>query len=190
MAKSNSESKAARRSFNPSLVRFVGAVLMFIGLMLVVMHSTMIDTLILVASLLALVLGFYFTVSGIRLMAGKYSGKDDKSKGVGLFFAGLLLIAAGVLGILYRGTISTWVLVMVGAAIAVFGLVMLILLAVAKRGPKKLVLDIVLSVGTMVLGILIALLILPDVSGAPHHVCHYIFGGLAIVVGGLELVMY
>ena len=102
----------------------------------------------------------------------------------------IMLIAAGVLGLLYRDAIATWVLVLVGAAIALFGLFMLIMLAVAQRGPRKIVLDVVLSVSTMIVGVLIALLVLPAVGNAVNQLCYYLFGALAIAIGAVELVMY
>ena len=178
------------KHFNPSMVRSLGALLMFLGLMLCVLLNTMMPMLITVLALAALVLGFYLFVSGIRVIASKRSGTDTRQKGAWWFIAGLLLIAAGVLGLLYRGTISTWVLVAAGAFVAVCGLVMLIMLAVAQRGRSKMVLDVVLSVATIVVGVLIALLVLPAVGNAVNHLCYYLFGALAIAVGGVELVMY
>jgi hypothetical protein len=103
---------------------------------------------------------------------------------------GLLALVAGILDLLYRGEIASWVLVLVGAVVAVYGLAMLIMLALAQRGRRKIVLDVVLSVATMVVGLLIALLIIPSVSNAANHLCYYLFGGLAIAIGGVELVTY
>ena len=184
------KSSESGHHFNPTLVRGMGALLMFLGLMLCVMLNSMTGLFVKVAALFALVLGFYLTVSGIRVLASKTNGSDARNKGAIWLVVGILLIAAGVLALLYEGNIATWVLVVVGALIAVFGLVMLIMLAVAQRGRKKVVLDVICSVATMMVGVLVALLVLPAVGNSLHHLCYYLFGGLAIALGGVELIMY
>ena len=190
-SKSKSSAKPAKkeRYFDPSFVRIMGAVLMFVGLMLCVLLNSMMDLFVTVVALAALVVGFYLTVSGMRVLLSR-NAKRTKQTGAVWLVMGLLLIAAGVLALVYRGTIASWVLVLVGAAIAVFGLLMLIMLAVAQRGPKKVILDVVLSVATMVVGVLIALLTLPAVGNAVNHLCYYLFGALAIAIGGVELILY
>lgn len=187
--KSAKSSASQAKSFNPSTVRLLGAVLMFIGLMLCVMLNSMMDLFVTVAALAALVVGFYLTVSGMRVLLSR-NAKRTKQTGALWLIMGIMLIAAGVLGLLYRDAIATWVLVLVGAAIALFGLFMLIMLAVAQRGPRKIVLDVVLSVSTMIVGVLIALLVLPAVGNAVNQLCYYLFGALAIAIGAVELVMY
>ena len=187
--KSAKSSASQAKSFNPSTVRILGAVLMFIGLMLCVMLNSMMDLFVTVAALAALVVGFYLTVSGMRVLLSR-NAKRTKQTGALWLIMGIMLIAAGVLGLLYRGAIATWVLVLVGAAIALFGLFMLIMLAVAQRGPRKIVLDVVLSVATMIVGVLIALLVLPAVGNAVNQLCYYLFGAFAIAIGAVELVMY
>ena len=200
MAKTKSESKTTSKAksgatashgkaFNPSTVRILGAVLMFLGLMLCVLLNSMMELFVTVAALAALVVGFYLTASGIRVLISR-NAKRTKQTGAVWLILGVVLIAAGILGLLYRGAIAGWVLVVIGAMVAVFGLFMLIMLAVAQRGPKKIILDVVMSVATMVIGVLIALLIIPDVGNAVNHLCYYLFGALAIAIGGVELVMY
>ena len=190
MAKSKSTpAPSGVRNFSPASVRLMGAVLMFVGLMLCVLLNSTTSMFVTVFGLTALVAGFYLTVSGIRVLAGR-SAKRTKNAGIVWLLVGLLLIAAGVLALIYRDTIATWVLIIVGALIAVFGLVMLIVLAVAQRGPKKVILDVILPVFTMIVGILIALLVLPAVGNAVNHLCYYLFGSLAIAVGAVELIMY
>ena len=179
------------KSFNAASVRLLGAVLMFVGLLLVVMRNTMTQLFVTVVALLLLVGGFYLVASGIRLLAAKSGkGKKNATAGALMLVGGLVAIALGVLALLYRGQVANWILVAVGAAIALYGLVMLIVMAVAQRGPHKVVMDVVLAVLTMVVGVLIAILVIPQVGGAVNGLCYYLFGSLAIAVGAVELVMY
>ena len=187
----SSESSGTNRkgAFSLATVRIMGAVLMFVGLMLCVMLNSMMSLFVTVVALLALVMGFYLTASGIRTLAARNHQSTKHTAAVWLI-VGILLLAMGVVALIYRGAIASWVLVFVGALIAIFGLVMLIMLAVAQRGPKKTIFDVVISVLTMAVGVLIALLVLPAVGNAVNHLCYYLFGALAIAIGGTELVMY
>lgn len=182
------------KSFNTASVRVLGAIMMFLGLTLCVLHMAMMDFMVTILALAMLVLGFYLFVGGIRLLAGRKNTRANTSADTGhgvLFLTlGLVLVAAGVLALLYKGTITTYIIVVAGAIIAVYGVVMLICLAIARRSAKKVVFDVIMSVLTIVVGVLIALLVLPAVGNAVNHLCYYLFGGLAIAVGAVELVAY
>lgn len=74
--------------------------------------------------------------------------------------------------------------------IAIYGLAMLIKSLIRRRGKRALVFDVIISILTIIVGILIALLSVGDIAGAEGGICYYIFGALATAVGVIELIAY
>lgn len=184
----SSASSAARRSpLSNVAVRLYGAILAFVGILLVVTKRAVPETAVTVAATFFVVAGFFLAVSNFKkLIAG---GRVDNSV-IFYFLFGLLLMVAGILLLIYKSTVIKWFIVLLGTLIAAYGLAILIRFILHPRRKSLMVLDIVLAVLSIIVGILIALLYVSEIASAEGGICYYIFGGLAIAVGALELVFY
>lgn len=163
-------------------IRMFGAVLAFIGLM-ICLNKSAIGVIIQVVGIALCLLGAFVAMSNLRKLLGK--SKTESSVALYLII-GILIIIGGVLLILFNGTITTWFYVIVGVLAAIYGLIWLIKTLTGKGAMFKL--SVVMSVLTVISGILIALLFLSTIGG--NHILVIVFGAIAAAVGGIELLAY
>ncbi len=184
----SSASYAAKRSpLSNVAVRLYGAILAFVGILLVVTKRSVPDMAVTVASVFFVVAGFFLAVSNFKkLLAG---GRVENAV-IFYFLFGLLILIAGILLLIYKSTVVKWFIVLLGSLLAAYGLAILIRFIVHPRRKSLMILDIILAVLAIITGILIALLYVPDIASAEGGICYYIFGGLAIAVGAVDLILY
>lgn len=184
---SSASATAKRSPLSNVAVRLFGAVLAFVGILLIVTKKAVPDMAVTVASVFFIVAGFFLAVSNFKkLIAG---GKV--SNGVIIYFLfGLLVMVAGILLLVFKSSVVQWFIVLLGVMIAAYALAILIRFCVHPRGKNLMIMDIILAVLAIITGVLIALLYLSEVANAESGVCYYIFGALAIAVGACDLVLY
>lgn len=114
---------------------------------------------------------------------------EDKNRHYLNMFIGFVLIIVGVLFIVFGSQITPWFIIVAGALIGAYGLMMMIKFICAPTN-RKTTFNIVMSIFTLIVGILICLLYVDAIKSASDGVCYIIFGSLATAVGCLEIVCY
>lgn len=184
----SSATAAAKRSpLSYTAIRLFGAVLAFLGILLCMSGTSIVGILLTVFSVGMILGGFFIAVSNLRKMISSKSTAGDVLL---YFFVGLVVFILGILLVIYKGAIAQWFVIIIGALIAIYGLAMLVKFIVRRRGKRAFVFDIIISLLTIVAGVLIALLTVGEIASAGNGVCFYIFGGIAAGVGALELLAY
>lgn len=178
--------KAKNAPLSNSAIRFAGFLIAFIGLMLIITKNSIISTALTVASIFAILWGLFLVSGSFKKLIGK---ADDKNKHYLNLFIGLVLIVAGILLLLFGGQIEPWFIIIIGALIGIYGLLMMIKF-VCATSSKRNTLGIVLSILTLITGILICLLYIGEISSASSGVCYIIFGAIATAVGCAEIICY
>ncbi len=184
---SSASATAKRSPLSNVAVRLFGAILAFVGILLIVTKRAVPDMAVTTASVFFIVAGFFLAVSNFKkLLAG-----GRVSNGVIIYFLfGLLVMVAGILLLVFKSDVVKWFIVLLGSLIAAYGLAILIRFIVSPRSKNLMVLDIVLAVLAIIVGVLIALLYVSEIANAEQGVCFYIFGALAVAVGACDLVLY
>lgn len=184
---SSASATAKRSPLSNVAVRLFGAVLAFVGILLIVTKKMVPDMAVTVASVFFIVAGFFLAVSNFKkLIAGGKVSNDV----VIYFLFGLLLMVAGILLLVFKSNVVQWFIVLLGVMISAYALAILIRFCVHPRGKKLMIMDIILAVLAIITGVLISLLYLSEVANAESGVCFYIFGALAVAVGACDLVIY
>lgn len=184
----DSATASAKRSpLSNVAVRLFGAILAFVGILLVVTKRAVPDMAVTVAAVFFVVAGFFLAVSNFKKLI---AGGKVSNEVIIYFLFGILLMVAGILLLVFKSDVVKWFIVLLGALIAAYALAILIRFIIHPRGKSLMVIDIILAVMAMIVGILIALLYVPEIASAESGVCYYIFGSLAIAVGACDLVLY
>lgn len=184
---SSASASAKRSPLSNVAVRLFGAILAFVGILLIVTKRLVPEMAVTVASVFFIVAGFFLFVSNFKkLIAGGRVSNDV----IIYFLLGLLVMVAGILLLVFKSDVVKWFIVLLGSLIAAYGLAILIRFIVHPRGKSLMIADIILAVLAIIAGILIALLYVSEISSAENGVCYYIFGALAIAVGACDLVLY
>lgn len=184
---SSASGTAKRSPLSNTAIRLFGAILAFVGILLCIAQSSVVNMMLTVFAVGCLLGGFFVAVSNLRKMISSKSTAGDVLL---YFFIGIIVLILGVLLIVFKSEVSKWFIIIVGALIAVYGLAMLIKCLIRRRSKKALIFDIVIAILTIIAGVLIALLSMGEVSGAEGGICYYIFGSIATVVGVTELIAY
>lgn len=167
-------------------IRFAGFIIAFVGVMLIITKDQAFSMALQIGSIFAILWGV-FMVSG---NAKKLNSESvDKNKCYLNMLIGFLLIVVGIVLLVFQGQISSWFIIIIGALIGVYGLMMLIKF-ICSATTKKTTFNVIMSVLTIVIGILICLLYIPQVKSAESGVCFYVFGSLAAAVGATEIICY
>lgn len=167
-------------------IRFAGFIVAFVGIMLVITKDQAFSMTLKIGSIFAILWGV-FMVSG---NAKKLDSESvDKNKCYLNMFIGFVLIIIGIILLVFQGQISSWFIIIIGALIGVYGLMMLIKF-ICSATTKKTTFNIIMSVLTLVIGILICLLYIPQVKSAGSGVCFYVFGSIAAAVGVTKIICY
>lgn len=178
--------KAKRAPLSNSAIRFVGFLVAFIGIMLIISGNSIVSTILEVVSVFLILWGL-FLVSGNAKRINDTS--TDKNKVYLNLLLGILMIVCGILLIFFRGQLQNYFILIVGCAIGAYGLLMFIKFLCSPR-TRKSVFNIVMGVLTIITGILICLLYVPQISSAGNGVCYIVFGAFATAVGCLEIICY
>lgn len=184
---SSASGSAKRSPLSNTAIRLFGAILAFVGILLCISQSSVVNMMLTVFAVGCLLGGFFVAVSNLRKMI---SSKNTSGEVMLYFFIGIIVFILGVLLLVFQSEISKWFIIIVGALIAIYGLAMLIKFLIRRRGKRALVFDVIISILTIIVGILIALLSVGDIAGAEGGICYYIFGALATAVGVIELIAY
>ncbi len=184
---SSASATAKRSPLSNVAVRLFGAILAFVGILLVVTKQAVPTMAVTVAATFFVVAGFFLAVSNFKkLIEGGRVSNDV----IIYFLFGILLMVAGTLLLVFASSVVKWFIVLLGALIAAYGLAILIRFIVRPRSKGLMIIDIILSVLAIIVGVLIALLYVPEIASAESGVCFYIFGALAIALGACDLVLY
>lgn len=183
---SNATSTAKRSPLSSTAIRLAGFIVAFVGILLIIEKQSITNTALEIIAILMMLSGLFMVSGNFKRMLNK----DNSSEVILYFFFGILLIVAGVLFIIYSVTISTWALVIIGCAIAGYGLLMLIKTLVSKQGKTRKTLNAVIACFMVIVGILIALLKVSAIGDASSHVCYIIFGSFATALGVTEILVY
>ncbi len=184
---SSAAATAKRSPLSNTAVRLFGAILAVVGILLVTERRSVSAIALTVISVLFIVGGFFIAVSNFRKMI---SGKKIDNSVIIYFLLGLVVFVAGILLMVFSSSVQKWFIILLGSLIAAYGLAILIRFIIRPRSKSLQVFDIVLAIVAMITGVLIALLALSEVSSASEGICFYIFGGLAIAVGAIDLIAY
>lgn len=183
---SNAASSAKRNPLSSTAIRLAGFIVAFIGILLIIEKSSIINTALEIIAILMMLSGLFMVSGNFKRMLKK----DNASEVILFFFLGIILIVAGILFILYQATIGKWALLIIGCAIVAYGLLMLIKTLVGKQSSARKTLNVVMASFMLVVGILIALLTVPEISSAESGVCYIIFGSFATALGVTEILVY
>ncbi len=183
---SNAASSAKRNPLSSTAIRLAGFVVAFVGILLIIERSAITNTALQIISILMMLSGLFMVSGNFKRMLKK----DNGSEVILFFFLGIILIAVGILFLIYQGMIGTWALVIIGCAIAAYGLLMLIKTLVGKQSQARKTLNVVIALFMIVVGILIALLKISEVGNASNGVCYIIFGSFATALGVTEILVY
>lgn len=184
---SSASATAKRSPLSNVAVRLFGAILAFVGILLVFTKRAVPDMAVTVASTFFIVAGFFLTVSNFKKLIAGGSVSNDV---IIYFLFGIFLMVAGILLLVFESSVAQWFIALLGALISAYALATLIRFIVHPRSKGLMVLDIILSVMALIVGVLISLLYVSEISSAENGVCYYIFGALAIAVGACDLVIY
>lgn len=177
---------AKRNPFGNTAIRLFGAIVTFIGLLLCVVGAGWTIMSVVVLGLAFVIGGFFLASTNIRnMIASKASGEL-----LGYTFLGFAVLVLGILALIYRGQIAGWFIIIVGALIALYGLMLLIKFLIKKRSKRMFVFDVIMASLAIVAGVLIALLYVPQISSAWNGNLYYLFGAFAATVGAIDLIMY
>lgn len=183
---SNAASSAKRNPLSSTAIRLAGFIVAFIGILLIIEKSAIINTALEIIAILMMLSGLFMVSGNFKRMLKK----DNASEVILFFFLGIILIVAGILFILYQAMIGKWALLIIGCAIVAYGLLMLIKTLVGKQSSARKTLNVVMACFMLVVGILISLLIVPEISSAEGGVCYIIFGSFATALGVTEILVY
>jgi len=177
---------AKRNPFGNTAIRLFGALMAFVGLLLCIAGASWTGMTVIVLAIALLLAGFFLASTNIRnMISNKVSGDL-----LGYTFLGVLFFALGVVILVFRGKISSWFIIILGALIAAYALVLLIRFILKKRSKRMFVFDIVMAALAIVAGVLIALLYVPEIASAWKGNLHIVFGAFAAAVGAVDLIMY
>lgn len=183
---SNAASSAKRNPLSSTAIRLAGFIVAFIGILLIIEKSSIINTALEIIAILMMLSGLFMVSGNFKRMLKR----DNASEVILFFFLGIILIVAGILFILYQDMIGKWALLIIGCAIVAYGLLMLIKTLVGKQSSARKTLNVVMASFMIVVGILIALLTVPEISSAEGGVCYIIFGSFATALGVTEILVY
>lgn len=183
---SSASGSAKRSPLGNTAIRLFGAALAFVGILLCITKKSFVDIMLTVFAVGCILGGFFVAVSNLRKMI---ASKNSSGEVTLYFFIGIIVFILGILLLVFQSELTKWFIIIVGVLIAVYGLAMLIRFLTRRRG-KAVVFDVIISVLTIVSGILIALLTISEISGAENGICYYIFGAIATAVGAIELIAY
>lgn len=174
----------SRAPLSSTSMRLLGAIITFVGILLCLEKRGILNMAVTVIGVALVVGGFFVAISNLRRLFDGRSGKDT----ILYFLFGLVAFIGGVVLLIYRGQIQSWFLLALGGAIALYGLAMLLYFLLRKRTRSAF--SLVIAALTIVVGILVALLYVPEIANAENGLCFYIFGGFATLVGAIELLIY
>ena len=177
---------AKRNPFGNTAIRLFGAVVAFVGLLLCIVGPAWTGMSVVVLGIAFVLTGFFLASTNIRNMIATKTTADA----LGFTFLGLVFFALGVVMLVFRGQISGWFIIILGALIAAYALVLLIRFIVKKRSQRMFLFDIIMAALAIVAGVLIALLYVPEISSAWKGNLYYVFGAYAAAVGAVDLIMY
>lgn len=178
--------KAKKAPLSNTAIRFVGFLIAFLGIMFITTKESIISTLLNVLSVFLILWGLYLVSGSVKKLG---SESTDKNKAYLNLLLGLLMIVAGILIILYGTKLSPYFNIIVGCGIGIYGIMMLVKFICSAR-TKKTTFGIIMSVLTIITGILVCLLYIPEIRSASNGVCYIVFGSFATAVGCLEIVCY
>lgn len=182
-----SESKKVQRApLSNTAIRFVGFLVAFLGIMFIMTKGGIVNSLLNVVSVFLLLWGLYLVSGSVKKLNGTTT---DKNKIYLNLLTGLLMIVAGILLIVFGGNLTSYFPIIAGCCIGVYGLLMLVKFLCSGKS-RKATFGAVLGALTMVTGILICLLYVPQIASASNGVCYIVFGSFATAVGALEIICY
>lgn len=170
--------------FTHTARRAVGFFIAFIGLTLIFERSAITSVLPTVTAIFMLLGGLYLVSTYLK----KLGKREDKNHAWAWIFVGFLMMAFGVLLLIKGGFINKWIIVSLGVIIAVYGLVFLIASILSKGRSAGL--NIAIAVLTLVCGVLIALLAIPQIASFKSGLLYILFGSFAATVGVISIVVY
>lgn len=175
----NTKQGAKRNILSNSAIRYVGFIISFIGIMLL-MVGRITSTIIQIISISLMLIGLLLVSGNIKKIIKKQKDKDTSY----YLLIGILLIAISILLYVFGGQISKWLDLIVGILLALYGIVLLISFAIKKTISKaKNIFNIILSCLFVVTGILIALLF--EIYSSPFMVAT----GIIATISGISALL-
>lgn len=178
--------KVQRAPLSNTAIRFVGFLIAFLGIMFIMKKGGIVSSLLNVVSVFLLLWGLYLVSGSIKKLSGTTT---DKNKIYLNLMTGLLMMVAGILLLVYGDDLASYFPIIAGCCIGVYGILMLVRFLCSGRS-RKATFGAVMGALTMVVGILICLLYVPDIANASNGVCYIVFGSFATAVGALEIICY
>lgn len=163
-------------------IRYIGLICAFIGIMVLFLGTNITSTVIKLISIIVLLIGTLLFSGNIKKIFSKNKGKETTL----YMLLGLLMIAIGVLLLIFGEQISQWLNLFFGIIIALYGIVLLIHFALKKIANKAwFIICLIMSMLLIASGVLIALLF--KFSGSTYV---DVVGIFATVTGISAMILY
>lgn len=182
-----SESKKVKKApLSNTAIRFVGFLVAFLGIMFITTRAGIIGTMIDVLSVFFILWGLYLVSGSIKKLN---KDSSDKNKIYLNICIGLIMIVLGILLIVFGGRIQPYFIIIAGCCIGIYGIMMFIRFLCSGR-TRKTTFNIVMSILTLITGILVCLLYINQIATVVSGICFVVFGAYATAVGCLEIICY
>ena len=170
--------------FSYSTIRYVGYIVAFVGIMLLLIGRIS-STFIQLISVALLLTGILLISENIKKLYKKDVKKEQRKEKFGLILLGILLIVLSIILYYFGGQISKWIDLFFGISLSIYSLVLLIYFASKKTIKKsRYVFNIVLFSLFLLTGVLISMLFVVTVSTflLITGICATLSGLLALIV--------
>ena len=174
------EKSAKRNLLSKSGLRYVGLISAFVGTSILLLGRNVTPLVIQVSSIILVLIGILLISGNAKRIFTKTKDKDTLL----YLLIGILLLISGIFLYVYGGVISQWIDIIVGALIAIYGLIVLINFCINKR-KKWFVMDVIISVLFIVTGVMLALMF--KINGSVYVT---IVGIIASITGVSSVILY
>lgn len=178
----NTASGAKSNIFSNAAKRYIGFITAFVGAMILFLGTNITATVIQIVAITLLLIGILLFSGNVKKIFKKQGSKDTSS----YFLIGVLLIIVAILLLIFGGQISKWINLIVGVAIALYGLILLISYLIKRKGSKgTYIFNVLVSVLLLATGTLVALLF--EFNGYTYVMVTGIF---AATTGLISMIIY
>ncbi len=171
--------------FSNNAIRLVGAILLFMGILLCLTGETIFTILAQIVAIALIVFSFYVFINCIKNCIKNNTFSKDN------FFTLLIsfiLFVVGILLAIFKDKANTVFLITAGIIMFIYGIVLLCLFIKKFKSQKSLAFYIFVAVITLVSGIFFALLYLPSL--AQTAIFYYSAGAVLSLTGIVDLIFF
>ena len=138
-------------------IRLAGFAVAFFGIILLVLKNSSINIVLQLVGILLLLIGVLYVSTSIKKLIRKNLAKNKKDATLYLLL-GLLIIAVGVLLLVFKSQLGKWINLIIGIIIAIYGLSLFIYFLVKKGKRAWFIISIIAASLFLVSGVMQALI--------------------------------